>query len=71
MFLTHAELYELTGRRRRDAQGRQLTRMGIIHKVRADGGIVVLESHVENLLGGTIKKTVRHEQAEPDLGGIC
>jgi hypothetical protein len=51
MFLTAVELVELTGRRKRDAQVQALRAMGIEHKVRADGKVVVLRRHVEQELG--------------------
>lgn len=54
MFLTSHELYELTGRRRRDAQARQLNKMGIVHKIRADGMPMVLISHIHKEFDGAI-----------------
>lgn len=54
MFLDHKELIELTGKRYRDAQLKQLRSMGIQHKIRGDGRPVVLKSHVEKILGGGI-----------------
>lgn len=51
MFLNAVELVELTGRRKRDAQVQTLRAMGIEHKVRADGKVVVLRRHVEQELG--------------------
>ena len=51
MFLTADEVAELTGRRRRDAQVVQLRALGIAHRQRADGSLVVLRAHVEQVLG--------------------
>ncbi|MFM0435949.1 DUF4224 domain-containing protein [Paraburkholderia strydomiana] len=51
MFLSPNELVELTGRRKRDSQAQTLRAMGIEHKVRADGKVVVLRRHVEQELG--------------------
>lgn len=52
MFLTPDELIELTGRKRRDAQAMVLRYMGIEHRVRPDGAVIVLRAHVEQVLGG-------------------
>lgn len=49
--LTPAELQELTGKRRADAQRRALDRMGLRYAVRPDGRPTVLRSHVEEKLG--------------------
>ncbi|WP_260858521.1 DUF4224 domain-containing protein [Paraburkholderia sp. BCC1885] len=51
MFLTADELVELTGRRQRESQAQALRTMGIEHKVRADGRLVVSRRHVEQKLG--------------------
>lgn len=52
MILTPEELQQLTGRKRRDAQARVLRHMGIEHRVRPDGSVVVLRAHVDEVLGG-------------------
>ncbi|WP_370634329.1 DUF4224 domain-containing protein [Methylophilus sp. Leaf408] len=41
----------LTGNKRSDAQARSLNHMGIEHKSRPDGSVVVLRAHVEKVLG--------------------
>lgn len=51
MFLTQSQLIELTGFKRSGAQLRALRYLGIEHKQRADGSLVVLKSHVEQALG--------------------
>jgi len=51
MFLTKDELEELTNRVIPSAQHRMLQAMGIEHKRRPDGTVVVLKSHVEQVLG--------------------
>lgn len=51
MFLSRDELIALTGRTRSDAQVRVLRFMGIEHKVRPNGSVAVLRSHVERTLG--------------------
>lgn len=47
MLLTETELQALTGRRRVDAQKRALEAMGLPYRVRHDGTLVVIRSHVE------------------------
>jgi len=69
MFLNDQELYELTGKFRRDAQARVLRYLGIDHRVRADGGVVVLKSHIEKSLGGTEEKKIRVRN-EPNWNAI-
>lgn len=60
MFLDQEELRELTGREKPSAQARALNFMGIEHKRRPDGSIVVLREHVAAVMG------VSH--TEPDKG---
>jgi hypothetical protein len=71
MFLTPEQIEALTGKQRRDAQVRALRHMGIEHRVRADGSVVVLETHVNKLLGGEIEKAVRVKRSEPNWSGVC
>ena len=63
LILTPAELYELTGRRRCDAQARALDHMGVPYSRRPDGTLAVLRVAVERLLGGV--GTI--ERKEPEL----
>lgn len=51
MFLTEAEIIELTGKRRHSAQVRVLRTLGVEHKVRPDGSIVASRAHVDSVLG--------------------
>ncbi|AIU28357.1 hypothetical protein LV28_18880 [Pandoraea pnomenusa] len=46
-FLSRDEVCELTGRRQHAAQARALRAMGIEHRVRPDGSIAVLRTHIE------------------------
>lgn len=55
MFLSNVEIEELTGKKRRSAQAKVLNVLGITHKVRPDGSLVVLRAHVETVLGGKIR----------------
>lgn len=52
MFLTPAEIAELTGKKRKPAQIRALRYMGIEHKIRPDGAVIVSRAHIEKLLDG-------------------
>ncbi|MDX2027188.1 MAG: DUF4224 domain-containing protein [Alphaproteobacteria bacterium] len=65
MFLSSEELIELTGKQQRSAQMRALRYMGIEHKTRADGTLVVLKSHIEKLLDG-VSPDVRVKRVEPN-----
>lgn len=71
LFLTPEEIATLTGRVRRQAQSAALKHMGIIHKVRPDGGIVVLKDHVDKVLGGNAEKVKTVKRVEPNWGGVC
>ncbi len=61
LFLTTAELQELTGRKQAGAQERALAHMGITCRRRPDGSVVVLRSHVDDIMGGSAKPTKRAE----------
>lgn len=52
MFLSPTELYELTGYKRRQPQAEALRMMGIEHRVRPDGVVLVLQAHVEKVFDG-------------------
>jgi hypothetical protein len=52
----------LTGRKQRLSQVMVLRALGLTHKVRPDGSLVVLRAHVEHELGG--KLTAREREAE-------
>jgi len=65
MFLTKAEIGELTKRFQHSAQLKILRAMGIEHRIRPDGSLVVLRSHIVQLLGDVTK--VRKEKiTEPN-----
>ncbi len=61
MFLTTEELRELTGRSQARAQIAALNMMGIDHRMRPDGKVVVLRDHVAKVLGGAETKPKRTE----------
>ena len=66
--LTDAELVELTGKRRPSAQIRALRHMGIHHKRRGDGTLVVARAHFELLLGG--ETPGKPKKIEPDWNKV-
>ncbi|TFW08743.1 DUF4224 domain-containing protein [Oxalobacteraceae bacterium OM1] len=51
MFLTRDELMALTAQVQHSAQRKVLNMMGIEHRTRPDGSIVVLRTHVEQMFG--------------------
>ncbi|RRW90630.1 DUF4224 domain-containing protein [Pandoraea apista] len=53
--LSENELRELTQRQKYTAQVKVLRAMGIEHRIRPDGTVAVLRSHLENLMGGARK----------------
>jgi hypothetical protein len=69
MFLTPAEIHELTGKTRKPAQRRALNTMGIEHKVRPDGAVIVSRSHIENVLDGNAVTKVR-KRVEPNWKNV-
>lgn len=66
LFLTDEELQDLTRRERYSAQVRALRRMGIEHRIRPDGSVLVLRSHVDNLLGGTCREAASDNEPNWD-----
>jgi len=71
MFLTDDELVQLTRRTRRASQRQVLTAMGIEHRPRPDGSLVVLRSHVEKLLDGALASAkLRVQINEPDWSKV-
>lgn len=67
MFLTAEEIAQLTDRTQRRAQRAVLNFMGIEHKVRPDGSLVVSRAHVEKMLGAQLPAAKSKKEAEPDL----
>lgn len=62
MFLTRDKRTHLTGRRQRGSQAQVLRMMGIEHRVRPDGHIIVLRRHVAKLFGA---ETENRSASEP------
>jgi len=69
-FLTKDEVAEMTGRIQRSAQTRELTHMGVIHKLRADGSVLVLRAHVEQLLGYQASTEAKEPHFEPNWAAL-
>ncbi|MFC4339620.1 DUF4224 domain-containing protein [Cupriavidus numazuensis] len=69
MFLTVEELRELTQRRQRRSQVEMLRALGIEHKARPDGRLIVLRAHVVKLLGGDGREAAA-EEWEPNCIGL-
>jgi len=70
MFLSGSEIRELTQRQRPNAQADVLSFMGIDHKRRADGTLVVLRKHVEITLGCDVKNITISNEPQPNWGAI-
>jgi Domain of unknown function (DUF4224) len=70
LFLDSNALYELTRRRRSDAQVRMLRAMGIEHRIRADGSVAVLRAHIERLFGAGPPSHSQEHNAEPNWSAI-
>ncbi|MBN4667180.1 DUF4224 domain-containing protein [Pandoraea nosoerga] len=66
IFLTQDEIRDMTGRVRYKSQSLVLSALGIEHRVRPDGSLLVLRSHVELSLGGTTKTLTRQRVYEID-----
>ena len=69
MFLDDDDIIALTGKQRRDAQARALNFMGIAHKLRPDGSVVVLRAEVEKEFGHGLVSTGRRKTA-PDFSMV-
>ena len=65
MILNQSEIFQLTGKKRSNAQAAVLNYLGIEHKVRLDGSIVVSKAHVEQMLGSNTQNRLNKAQ-EPN-----
>lgn len=70
MFLTYDEIVELTGRKRQDCQLDRLRYMGIEHKLRPDGSIAILTSHVNKVFGGIEAMPKTQKRVEPNWWAV-
>ena len=70
LFLSPSAVKRLTGKTRRPAQVRALQKMGIEHKVRPDGEVIISHSHIEKVLdGATPEKAER--RIEPNWEALA
>lgn len=69
-FYSPEEIFLLTGKTRRPSQIRELRFMGIEHRLRSDGSILVSRMHVEKLLDGDSVKRRIKERTEPKWSAI-
>lgn len=69
MFLTAEELKEMTKRTQYRAQVQVLRALGIEHKIRPDGSVLVLRAHVEKQMGGDITSSPTRKR-EPNWSAI-
>lgn len=67
LFLSRQELEALTGYKKPSAQARALAAMGIEHRIRPDGAVIVLRAHIEAILGGNVERTA---PPEPDWSSL-
>lgn len=71
MFLTDDQIVQLTKRTQHRAQSNVLNALGIDHKQRPDGTLVVLSSHVEKVLDSTLATAkLKAKKNEPDWAMI-
>ena len=68
--LSPLEIHQITGRKRRPSQVRALRFMGIEHRIRPDGSILVSRVHVEKLLDGDSVKRRIEKYTEPNWSAI-
>ncbi|KQV50062.1 DUF4224 domain-containing protein [Massilia sp. Root335] len=66
MFLTDDEVKELTRKSRRASQAKVLNSLGITHKIRPDGSLVILRSHVEQVFAGRKSEEKPRLATEPN-----
>jgi hypothetical protein len=69
MFLEPPEIIKLTGKTRKPAQLRALRFMGIEHKVRPDGAVIISRSHIEKVFGGATPVKVE-KRIEPNWSAL-
>ena len=69
MFLTAEELQDLTKKNHRAAQIQVLSHLGIDHKQRPDGSLVVLRSHVEDILQNRKKRNGSSSEEKKNIVG--
>lgn len=71
MFLTPEEIAELTGKQRRGAQRAVLNALGIQHKERPDGSLLVAREHVLQQFGAAAEGVKLKKEKEPNWGALA
>tara|TARA_R110002096_G_scaffold175489_1_gene351278 strand:- start:281 stop:499 length:219 start_codon:yes stop_codon:yes gene_type:complete len=67
MFLSQQDISTLTGKKRSASQIKALRSMGIEHRIRPDGKVIVSCGHVEELLKGrTPANNNKTEDSQPN-----
>lgn len=65
-FLSDAEVCQLTKKMRRSAQVRALRFMGVEHRIRSDGTVLISRSHIEKILDGDSSSVRFLDEREPN-----
>lgn len=68
--LTHEEITAITNKKRKPSQLRALRFMGVEHKIRPDGSILISRSHFEKLLDGDSSNVRFYSEMEPDWSAM-
>lgn len=69
-FLTAGEVRELTDRVNMSSQVKVLRAMGIEHRMRPDGSVVILRSHVNKVFDGIAGSASKTKSVSPNWGAI-
>lgn len=69
-FLTAGEVRELTDRVNMNSQVKVLRAMGIEHRMRPDGSVVILRSHVNKVFDGLAGSVNKNKTVSPNWGAI-
>lgn len=70
LFLTAEEVHVLTNRKARPSQVKVLKAMGIEHKVRPDGSVAILRTHIEKVFDGSSAGKSKTKTAVPNWEAI-
>ena len=69
MILSQEQLFELTRKKRSSSQADVLNSMGIEHRLRPDGSVVVSQLHLEQVLG-VVVTSQSNKIKEPNWGMV-
>lgn len=71
MFLDEQELIDLTGKQHNASQAKALRSMGIDHKIRPDGQVIVSRQYIEKVLAGeSVSKSFKIKDSQPNWDAI-